>query len=178
MQGVTVVSDAAIVRLTLADYVAADQAGKVNMIGGGVSVVPRVSDQKDSAGLPLSNTTAFGLVATLAVGPELYGAECSVTLTLEDSQGDPVPVPGPDGRAAEPLDITNQVVFAEPQFAPPLSVPQRTLRSRAQWILMFPNGVPLPIGARYVWRLSIDGKTRDDWTEEFYVSPVGLPEEP
>jgi hypothetical protein len=31
------------------------------------------------------------------------------------------------------------------------------------------GSLPLPLGRRYVWTLSIDGETNSDWDREFYV---------
>ncbi len=33
----------------------------------------------------------------------------------------------------------------------------------------FPNGLPLPSGARYVWKADIEGQRKKGWRGNFYV---------
>jgi len=158
------VSDAAIVSILLADYAAADAAGKLNVIGGGITII----------GLTSTGTTSpFSVVVTITVPPQLYNAECAVELQLEDSAGEIVALPGP----AEPqlMRIGQSIAFDEPTHkgAP---VPRRTLRSRQQFVLNFAAGLPLTLGLKYTWRVKIDATSRDSWTEEFFVpGPVPGP---
>jgi hypothetical protein len=158
------VSDAAIVRLFLADYASAE-AGKLNMIGGGLGLIGNASQVSDGA--PLGFTAPFVVVVSVAVPPELYGAECAVEVALEDSMGAPVSLPGPIGES-QVMRVAQNVTFSEALF-PGTPVPKMTLRARMQWLLTFNAGLPLSIGQRYVWRIRIDGDTRDEWTEEFFV---------
>ena len=153
------VSDAATVRLLLADFAAADPQNKLNIIGGGLTLVgfnPQV-------GL----TVPFGLAVSVGVPSKLYDAEASVEIILEDAVGDPVTVPAPVGPP-QPMRVGQAITFEKPSF-PGVHVPSGLMGARMQWVLGFNTGLPLPPGQRYVWRVKIDHDTRDDWTEEFYV---------
>jgi len=163
------VSKSAVVRIFLADFIAADTAGKLNMIGGGLSVV---GVQGTEAGPIAGNTAPFGVVFSIAVARELYGEECSAELVLEDSTGRPVSLPTPDGKGEQVLRVAQNVTFEEPNFPPGARVPRGSMLARTQWVLMFPAGLTLTPGGVYRWRLKIDHETRADWTEPFYV-PAG-----
>jgi hypothetical protein len=166
---VSEVSDAAIVRLFLADYAATDPAGKVNVIGGGVTGVGMNPATR--------TTTPFTLFASVAVPPPLYNAECAVEIILQDSAENLVSVPGPaPGMPAQPLRVGQAVRFEEPRFPQPVSSPARFLYARTQWVLGFATGLPLTPGEGYTWRVNIDDNTRDDWTERFVV--MGQPPGP
>ncbi|MEP6697972.1 MAG: hypothetical protein ABJA34_14005 [Pseudonocardiales bacterium] len=153
------VSDAAVVRLFLADYAAVDAASKLNMIGGGLSLIGF------NPGTSLS--APFSLVATVSVPPALYGAECSVEIILEDAAGVLVSLPGPTGET-QTMRVGQAVTFQRPIF-PAASVPENLVDARVQWVLNFAAGLPLPVGNRYIWRIRIDHETRPDWVEAFFV---------
>jgi hypothetical protein len=152
-------SDAAAVRLQLADYAVADPQNKINVIGGGLTLI----GFNPQAGLSLP----FALVVWVIVPPKFYDAEAAVEIALEDSGGGLVMVPAPVGPA-QPLRIGQAVTFGKPVFAPAY-VPAGQMSARAQWVLSFNTGLPLAPGQRYVWRVKIDTETRPDWFEEFYV---------
>jgi len=50
-----------------------------------------------------------------------------------------------------------------------IEMPRDVVRPRIQLLLQFPSGLPLQVGEEYVWRVTIDGETRDEWTESLYV---------
>lgn len=158
------VSDTATVRLLIADYASVDAAGKLNVIGGGVSLI----GQADRLGLggPSGFTAPFALVVAVAVNPTLYRSEFALEVALEDSKGELVELPGPAGQPQK-MRIAQNSTFEEPKTVP--GVPRGLLRARIQWVLMFNGGLPLAIGQRYLWRVKIDGATSDRWTEEFFV---------
>jgi len=161
------VSDSAIVRLILADYAASDAVGKLNLIGGGLAVIGQATEQVP--GVATGNSLPFSVVASVAVGPELYGTECAVELVLEDDQGKQVWLPGQGGGESQAVRIKQTVRFGKPHFPGDMGVPASRLRARTQWVLMFPGGLPLAPGTLYKWRVRIDQQSRDDWAEEFYV---------
>lgn len=151
------VSDAAIVTILLADYAAVDTAGKLNVIGGGVTIIG------------LSNTGAtspFSLVVTITVPPPLYNAECAIEVQLEDPAGEIVSLPG--SATPQLMRIGQSITFDEPNHKG-VPVPRRTLRSRQQFVVNFAAGLPLTLGQKYTWRVKIDSASRDSWTEEFFV---------
>jgi hypothetical protein len=156
---VSEVSEAAAVRLLLADYAAADPQGKLNVVGGGISVV----GFNGQAGL----TTPFSLVVSITVPPGLSTAECAVEMVLENAAGDLVTVPDPAGQA-QPMRIGQAVAFEKPTF-PGAFVPAGLMGARTQWVLNFNSGLPLATGQRYSWRVRIDHETHDDWAEHFIV---------
>jgi hypothetical protein len=154
------VSDVAAVSLMIADYAVVDAAGKLNIIGGGVSTLGYVAN----VGL----TAPFALIAAVSVPPGHYNAECSLEIILEDASGAPVALPGPSGEA-QVMRIGQAVRFDEPRSQPGVIVPRHVLPSRQQWVLAFNTGLPLPLGQKYAWRVKIDTETRHEWAEPFFV---------
>jgi len=156
------VSDAAVVRILIADYAVADQGGKVNIIGGGLTGVGLNPDTRLSA--------PFALFVQVGVPPQFYNAECSVEILLQDSAGQLVELPGPaPGLPQQPVRVGQAVRFEEPRLPQPVNAPVRYLPARAQWALGFATGLPLTAGQGFAWRVMIDGETRDDWIERFVV---------
>lgn len=151
------VADDATVRLLVADYAVVDTAGKLNVIGGGITAIGYVQD--------IGATAAFAVVMSITVPSRHLSAECSVELILEDSAGNPVSLPGP----AEPqvMRLARVVQFGEPKALP--GVPRLSLPLRHQWVVAFANGLPLPVGQGYAWRVKIDHATQDWWVERFFV---------
>lgn len=159
LSGVSELSESATVRLQLADFASADPQNKINLIGGGLSLIgfnPQV-------GL----SQPFALVVWVTVPAKFYDAEATVEIVLEDSGGGLVALPAPVG-AAQPLRIGQAVTFEKPNFAPAY-VPPGQMPARAQWVLNFNTGLPLPPGQRYVWRVRVDTETQASWVEEFFV---------
>jgi hypothetical protein len=167
-------SAAASVSIILADYVAADPATKLNIIGGGITVVGQQPPQPD--GTPSPVTVPFGIVVRIAAPPALYGTQCSVETQLEDEHGELAALPlGGPGAAPAPLRVGQALTLEEPIF-PGITLPRGVMPSRVQWALMFSGGLPLTAGRLYRWRVLIDTDTRDEWTETFFVPvpPAGL----
>ena len=165
-------SDVVTVHLMMADYAAADPAGKLNMIGGGVAVLGRL------AAAPV--TSPFFLIASLSVPPDHYGDESYVEIRLEDTSGNVVVLPGatPD-LPSTPLVIRQTAKFNGPTPPPQLRFPDRYLqgylRARVQMVVGFPGGLPLPTGGGYVWRVSIGAESRSEWSLEFVVAEQAPP---
>jgi hypothetical protein len=53
---------------------------------------------------------------------------------------------------------------------PGTHVPNNAVRPKTQIIMQFQNGLPLPPGTGYRWRVRVDQDTRDEWTEALYVA--------
>jgi len=157
------VSDAAVVRMIIADYSVADTvSGKVNIIGGGTTGV----GHNPQTGL----TAPFALFVSVAVPPGLANEEGAVEIVLEDSNGELVALPATaPGLPTQPLRVGQAVRFDEPRFPQPVNAPMRYIYPRAQWALSFATGLPLPVGQGFAWRVKIDDMSRDDWTERFVV---------
>lgn len=154
------ISSTARVSLFVADYAAPDAIQKLNILGAGWAV---------TAVNPETGLTApHAVVAFIDVPPEHYGEEFAVTLTLRDSAGQPVKVPGPTGQV-EPMRIAQTLRVEEPQFPPEFNVPRRTVWSHTQVALNMSNGIPVALGQLYTWTLDIDGNGHPAWSVSFYV---------
>jgi len=83
-------------------------------------------------------------------------------LFLEDADGRPVMIETPEGT--QPVEGR-----AEFHVTRPDAVPEGT---SADMMMTFPlPPLPLAPGARYIWRLTIDGDTHEDWALSFTVRP-------
>ena len=165
------VSDAATVRLLLADYAVADVGGKLNAIGGGLVLL----GINAMSGL----TAGFALFVQVGVPPKFYNGECSVEILLEDASGGLVEIPLAPGlpqQSGQAVRIGQAVRFEPPRLPLPVSAPPSYLPARAGWALNFATGLPLIPGQGYAWRVKIDDATKDDWVERFVV--VGAPAGP
>ncbi|HUY50811.1 MAG TPA: hypothetical protein VMV92_34735 [Streptosporangiaceae bacterium] len=148
--------------MLIADYAVADAAGKVNVIGGGLTGLGR----NPSTGL----TPPFALFVSVSVPPHLYNAECSVEIILEDAGGTLVALPGlAPGLPPQPVRVGQAVRFSEPRFPQPVNAPARFLPARTQWAMSFSPGLPLAEGQGYMWRVKIDDEANEEWTERFVV---------
>ncbi len=157
------VSENAAVRLILADYAAADAAGKLDIIGGGLT---GLGQNRGTPGL----TLPFALVVLIVVPPQFYNEQCSVEILLEDSAGSLAVLPAPaPGMTPQPMRIGQAITFEEQRFPAGVNAPRGFLPLRAQWVVAFNPGLPLLVGQGYKWRVRIDDETRDEWTERFVV---------
>ncbi len=147
------------VALVIGDYVAADSAGKANIIGAGWSITG-----VDGQG----QTAPQSVLALLDVPPTMYEEEFVLTLALHNGAGELVQMPAPTG-GTQALRIANVVKAPMPSFSAGTYVPSRTVWGHAQVILNFPTGLPLDRGQLYTWRLSIDTTTDPRWAASFYV---------
>ena len=132
------------VTMMLADFAQAVN-GKLYIMGGGWSVTgpgPSPSALAIKVEVPWNETNR----------------KHKMTVALLDSDYRPVLVPTPEGRA--PLEITGDFeVGRPPGMLPgtPVDVP-----------MAFNLGpIPLPGNARYIWKLTIDGKADDNWQTAF-----------
>jgi hypothetical protein len=84
---VTAVSDAAIVRMTVADYALSEASGKFNLLGGGVAVVG-LPNPKDAPEVLRDSAAPFGVVVSMSLPPAFHAAECDIEVTLENEAGE------------------------------------------------------------------------------------------
>lgn len=152
------VSDHATVRILLADYASVDQGAKLNVIGGGVVGIGYLHET--------GSTAPFAVVASVSVPPAFYNEACAAEIVLEDASGQPVSLPGPTGDA-QVMRVGQAIRFEEPKALAGIS--RFTLHARSQWVLNFQNGLPLPPGQSYAWRVKIDTESHYDWVEPFVV---------
>jgi hypothetical protein len=85
-----------------------------------------------------------------------------LVLYLEDADGRPFMVETPEG--SHPLELRQDLQVARPDGVPegtPIEVPLAV------------NFLPIPLepGNRYIWRLTIDGESHEDWSLPFTVRP-------
>jgi hypothetical protein len=133
-------------RVTLLLAEAAQVAdGKLNLLGGGVAVLP-----------PRPQPLALAIVVQVpwSRAEETLPWVCE----LLDAAGMPV-------MAGEvPVIVNGQVSAGRPQGWPegqPLNVP----------VVISFNALPLQPGQAYTWRLALDGASEDGWAVGFSVAP-------
>ena len=143
--------------LLLADYISADAASKINLMGAGFSI----------AGWTGAATAPMHVAVMIDVHGRHAGQTLSYTVELRDTDLDQVvQLPGPTGKP-EALQF-GQVATVQPPAIPGVALP-RDLPCRIQMLLAFPTGLPLTTGRRYKWRLLIDNTHRKSWVANFYV---------
>lgn len=150
-------SENARVKVLHADYASQDASNKVNLLGANWTI---------TAIQPTGLTPPQSVVVFVDVPPRFHGDNFAVSVTLVDETGDPVSAPGPTGEM-QALRIA-QLARADRPIAPGVNLPS-DLPGRFQMILNFANGIPLAPGARYRWRVEIDGNTHPQWEADFYV---------
>ncbi len=133
------------VTMLLADFAQVLQ-GKLYIMGGGWSITG-----------PQPSLSAIAL--KIEVPWTQTNRRHDFALELIDADGRPVKVPGPNGEA--PAVMTGHFEVGRPPgmaAGTPLDMP-----------LALAIG-PMPLaGGRYVWKLSIDGNSQDDWEVAFSV---------
>jgi hypothetical protein len=143
--------------LLLADYAQVSD-GKLTIVGGGWSVTG-------------PEPAPFGIAILIQVPWDLANVRHTMRLELLDSDGVPVTVEGveddeggdiDDGDEAEPIVFFDDVVFEvgrPPGLKPgtPLDFP----------VAVNSGPLPIPAGGRYEWRLTIDGRSEEDWRLPF-----------
>ncbi|MGW4848237.1 hypothetical protein [Nocardia brasiliensis] len=143
------------VALLMADYANADPQSKLNVIGGGITIIPVNAET--------SATAPFSVVAIATFEARFVGETPAVELQLESEAGDLVELPGAIGRLGTPQ-------YVRVGTAQQLKTMEPSLRPRQQIALNFATGLPLMSGQLYRWRVKIDHETRDYWTYDFFVS--------
>jgi hypothetical protein len=124
--------------------------GKLNVIGGGWTVI----------GQP---QVPYYIAMLIEMPWSSAGVKHTVKLELIDDEGRPVTVETPEGNE-EPVVIAGQF-----DVAPALGTKRGTP-------LVLPSAVavppyPLTPGARFEWRLEVNGDTHEDWRVGFSTQP-------
>jgi len=162
------ISDVATVHVLMADYASIDQSGKLNVIGGGISIV--------AAPTGAALTSSFYLMVFISVPADARSQKFVVGVSLTDGSGAIVTAPG---EAKHPLvDVSQPVEFARPEIPahylfPDVGRLNELLKGRLQLVTGFPVGLPLASGRGYEWRIALDGVTRDEWVHRFVVAEQG-----
>jgi hypothetical protein len=133
--------------LLLADF-AQVADGKLTVVGGGWSVTG-------------PDPTPFAIAILVQVPWDQANVRHTLRLELLDADGNAVTMETEDGNE-EPIVFFDDLVFEvgrPPGLKPgtPLDFP----------VAVNSGPLPLPSGERYEWRLSIDGRSDDDWRLPF-----------
>lgn len=141
------IANAAEVNAIIADYAAADAIGKLNVVGGGINLIGQQ---------PSGATAPFTVLIMVGVPSRFAGQEYALTVDLmNETMGRPVSVPSEDGP---PQALrAQQVVTVPPLQVPPGFKPPKDAYVYHNVAMGFPNGIPLPAGNTYDFRVQIDG---------------------
>jgi len=132
------------VTMMLADA-AQTAEGKLYILGGGWSLIG-------------PEPSPFAIALKIEVPWDEANRRHPFMLSLLNADGQAVTLPTPDGP--RPVEVGGLVEVGRPAGL----TPGAPLDSVAA--LNF-GPLPLPPGGRYVWRLTIDGRTQDDWQVAF-----------
>jgi hypothetical protein len=140
------------VTMMLADAAQA-VAGKLYILGGGWSII--------------GSGTPFALALKIEVPWDEANRPHPFTLALLNADGQPVILPTPEGE--RPVEIQGNIEVGRPAGLTPGTPLDSTSAI---------NFGPLPLapGGRYVWRLTIDGHTDENWEVAFSTRPVERPQ--
>ena len=138
--------------LLLADYAQVSD-GKLTIVGGGWSVTG-------------PDPSPFAIAILVQVPWDRANIQHTMRLELLDADANPVTIENAEGEE-EPVVFFDDLAFEvgrPPGLKPgtPLDFPVAV------------NSTPLPLepGARYEWRLLIDGRSDEDWRLPFTVRPA------
>lgn len=151
--------------MLLADFIAVDAAGKINVIGGGVTFTPMG---------PAGATPPLYLLVVVDVDRSVVGQDFPFCIQLRDLDSrELVSVPaGPNGEP-EALRIQQLARIDPPMMGS--SIVREPIPGRMQFVAAFPNGLPLAAGHQYGFELEIDGVSRSEWCLRFFVPAPPTP---
>jgi hypothetical protein len=141
------ISSVAEINAFIADYAIADAVGKLNVIGGGITLIGHQ---------PGGATAPFTVLISVAVPARFAGQEYALTVELiNETTGRHVSVPSNEGP---PQVLRAQQVVT----VPPLQIPQGFKPPPDAFVahnvaMGFPTGIPLPAGNTFDFRVQIDG---------------------
>lgn len=128
--------------------------GKLYINGGGWNVIR-------------PEPTPYAIAMLIEVPWDRTNSEHTLLLELLTSDGEPVIVPGEKGE--EPMRVEGQFEVGRPpgtKPGTPMAMPMA---------LGIPP-VPLSASSQYVWALSIDGESDEDWRLTFSTRPASGPQ--
>lgn len=137
------------VTMLLADSAQA-VGGKLYILGGGWSITG-----------PLPSPSAIAI--KIEVPWDLATRRHNIVLELVTADGQPVRLPTPEGEQA--IRVEGQFETGIPAGLAPGTPIDATLAINV-------NPLPLAPGARFMWRLSIDENTREEWQVAFSTRPA------
>lgn len=148
--------------ILLADYVGIDTAGKLNIVGGGISSIGSYPD---------GMTAPFSVLVILDFKPEFDGQKFQYGLELVDLAGEPVELEGPEGKSRLQLfnEQTAGIEPNSPDIQKRQGVPPGIIPIGVRSVVALTNGIPLPSTNFYSWRLTVDSQEVPGGTRTFYV---------
>lgn len=142
--------------------------GKVNILGGGIDFI--AVDNATAA------TVQFSLFISVSFEATQAATDAHFIVTLEDESGELVAVSSPSGESLGPLFKVEQTSTLEPKTFPEGPLADATpLRPEVNMVFNFATGLPLRPNSAYLWRVQINGKSREAWTKRMYVVMPSLP---
>jgi uncharacterized protein DUF6941 len=141
------------VTMLLADAAQA-VGGKLYILGGGWSI---------TGPMPVPSAIAI----KIEVPWNLASRQHNIVLELLTADGQLVRLPAPPEGELQPIRVEGQFGTGIPAGLIEGTPIDATLALNI-------GPMPLPPGARYVWRLSIDGNTQEEWQVAFSTRP-GIP---
>lgn len=151
----------AVVSIQVADFAIADQGGKATIVGSGISVLALAQGKQ--------STTRFSVVVEIELPYELLPQDFPIEVALTTSSGQLVA----PGGGQQPLRIAQMATIERPQRANGLDYPREALRGRTRLVVDFAQGLPLPAGMAYAWRVTVDGDATRAWSYPFAVAASG-----
>jgi hypothetical protein len=166
------VGHSARVTIIVADYATVNETNnKFTIVGSGISLVG--FDPKAT-----TRTAPLSVVAIASFDPKFLGENPIVELTLETTDGTVVELPPGTDTPDEPPFPVHIKAGGEPLVSTLLSgyrVPADAIRPKVQMMMQFSSGLPLSFEHRYLWRVTVDGEKRDEWTESLFVLDLSKP---
>lgn len=104
------------------------------------------------------------VVAIVTMTADELSVPHQVVMELVNEDGQQVTVPTPQGLMA----IRSEGGLSVPEVTGELPIGQEF---DVPFVANVGAGLPLSPGRTYVWQLWIDGETRDEWRQTFYVRP-------
>lgn len=117
-----------------------------------------------SPGLP-----APYVVALLDVPAAHIGEQFAVALTLENSRGEAVTIPGPVPGTQQAPRIQQLVVAGNPSA---VGVPMHRMPGRVNVVINIQPGLPVDLADAYDWVLEVEGHRDPQWRARFWVLPA------
>ncbi len=137
------------VTMLLADAAQA-VAGKLFILGGGWSITG-------------PNPVPSAIALKIEVPWDQANRRHDVVLELLNADGQEIRLPTPQGE--QPVAVRGQFEVGRPPGLAPGTPLDATVAVNV-------GPLPLPPGGRYLWRLSINGETREDWQVAFSTRPA------
>lgn len=151
------IAQTAVAWIQMADFAQAEAAGKATLVGAGLSAVPYVQER--------SATARFSVVADVELPYPMLPVDFPVEIALTTPSGELV-----SPRGSTPMRLAKIARAEQPQIPAGVGGEGRAvMRGRTRIVMDFGQGIPLPPGEVFRWRLMLDGDASRIWTWPFLV---------